>query len=70
MFLKSVAAAIAFGYSTALVLYGQLAILLVLAILGTGAFVIVEWKFKRQARVKQVSDTTSSEGSITEKNPI
>ncbi|XP_063925511.1 UNC93-like protein MFSD11 isoform X2 [Zophobas morio] len=48
-FTQSVAAAICFGYSTALILYGQLAILLVFAILGTASFVIVEWKVKKQA---------------------
>jgi hypothetical protein len=63
-FFQSVAAAICFGYSTALVLYGQLGILLVLSICGTASFVLVEWKAKKQALVKGVHDNASSEGSV------
>jgi hypothetical protein len=63
-FTQSVAAAICFGYSTALVLYGQLGILLVLSICGTASFVLVEWKAKKQALVKGVHDNASSEGSV------
>jgi hypothetical protein len=63
-FFQSVAAAICFGYSTALVLYGQLGILLVLSICGTASFVLVEWKAKKQALAKGVHDNASSEGSV------
>ncbi|XP_044269343.1 UNC93-like protein MFSD11 [Tribolium madens] len=62
-FTQSVAAAICFGYSTGLILYGQLGILLVLAICGTASFVMVEWKVKKEALAKSVHDNASSEGS-------
>ncbi|KAM8706517.1 hypothetical protein ACLKA7_010736 [Drosophila subpalustris] len=47
-FMQSVAAAISFFYSAFLGLYVQLAILVVSGTIGTIAFVIVEWSFKRQ----------------------
>ncbi|KAH8420785.1 hypothetical protein KR222_005117 [Zaprionus bogoriensis] len=49
-FMQSVAAAISFFYSAFLGLYVQLAILVVFGTVGTVAFVIVEWSFKRQHR--------------------
>lgn len=49
-FMQSVAAAISFFYSAFLGLYVQLAILVVFGTIGTVAFVIVEWSFKRQHR--------------------
>lgn len=49
-FMQSVAAAISFFYSAFLGLYVQLAILVVFGTIGTVAFVIVEWSFKREHR--------------------
>lgn len=46
-FTQSVAAALSFVYASSLVLYGQLGILIVSAILGTFTFVWVEWKAKK-----------------------
>lgn len=47
LFFQSVAAAISFFYASHLGLFIQLAILLVLATIGTVAFVAVEWKTKK-----------------------
>lgn len=46
-FTQSIAAAASFVYASSLVLYGQLAILVIFAIAGTATFVWVEWRAKR-----------------------
>ncbi|XP_016941741.1 UNC93-like protein MFSD11 [Drosophila suzukii] len=52
-FTQSVAAAISFFYSSHFGLYVQLGILVVMGTIGTIAFVIVEWGFKRQHREQE-----------------
>ncbi|XP_037730204.1 UNC93-like protein MFSD11 [Drosophila subpulchrella] len=52
-FTQSVAAAISFFYSSHFGLYVQLGILVVMGTIGTIAFVVVEWGFKRQHREQE-----------------
>ncbi|ENN73610.1 UNC93-like protein MFSD11 [Dendroctonus ponderosae] len=60
-FTQSVAAAISFVYASNLGLYGQIAILVVFSILGTTAFVWVEWRERRQARASDTPSVSSVE---------
>ncbi|XP_030369935.1 UNC93-like protein MFSD11 [Scaptodrosophila lebanonensis] len=56
-FTQSVAAAISFFYSAHIGLYVQLGILVVTGTIGTIAFVLVEWSFKRQHREQEAIQT-------------
>jgi len=58
-FTQSVAAAICFAYASDLVLYGQLGLLVVFAILGTVTFVWVEWRAKRVVTAADSSPSVS-----------
>ncbi|KAJ8938342.1 hypothetical protein NQ318_000134 [Aromia moschata] len=49
-FTQSVGAALCFVYAESLVLYGQLGILLIFAILGTLSFVMVEWSIRKEVK--------------------
>lgn len=62
-FIQSAAAAICFFYSTALNLYIQLGILIVLLILGTITFVKVEWEVRKERGQK--TDINASDTSLS-----
>ncbi|CAH0547995.1 unnamed protein product [Brassicogethes aeneus] len=69
-FTQSVAAAICFGYASAVALYGQLGVLLVLAILGTVSFVMVEWTIKREASKRSSNTSINSQDSSNSQNDL
>lgn len=61
-FTQSVAAAACFFYASYVGLYAQLGILLVLAVLGTITYVLVEWEVKRQQNL----DTAETQSNVSE----
>ncbi|XP_074029711.1 UNC93-like protein MFSD11 isoform X2 [Leptinotarsa decemlineata] len=64
-FTQSVGAAVCFFYADSLVLYGQLAILLVFGTLGTISFIWVEWTAKKQNTLKRSEDEKGSAANLT-----
>lgn len=58
-FTQSIAAAACFFYASHVGLYIQLGVLLVLAIVGTISFVMVEWSVKRENRERDSGDARS-----------
>lgn len=61
-FTQSIASAASFFYATYVGLYIQLGILLVLAVLGTVTYVLVEWEVKRQQNL----DTAETQSNVSE----
>ncbi|XP_060535098.1 UNC93-like protein MFSD11 isoform X2 [Cylas formicarius] len=71
-FTQSVAAAASFFYASELVLYGQIGILVIFAVLGTASFVWVEWRAKREvvdaASTPSVSECSSHDNQGYDKS--